>query len=405
MRDYKKHLKPVLFFLSIFIVLGGVGFGGYYLGVNRNGAMLATGEKADLKYFWKAWDIVNKNFIGDLNDQKRIDGAISGMVAGLGDPYTVYLPPTENKIFQSDLEGEFSGIGAELTVKNGYLTVVAPLEGTPAAQAGIQSNDVITQIDGKKTAEISFNEAIEMIRGKIGTEVKLTILRAGEDEELEITVKRDTIVVKSVKYENIGENSEIGYLKINQFGKDTVDLVSGYLNEVKTSGKQGLVIDLRNDPGGYLDSAVKIAGLLIPDKISSDQENLRNRVVVVEKDKDGKETKERSTETSVVGDLPLTVLVNGGSASASEILAGALKDYGRAKIVGEKSFGKGSVQNLIDLGNGGGVKVTIAKWYTPLGSGIDGKGIEPDEKIELAKDELISAKDTQVKKCLELLKK
>ena len=358
-----------------------------------------------MKYFWKAWDIVNKNFIGDLNDQKRIDGAISGMVAGLGDPYTVYLPPTENKIFQSDLEGEFSGIGAELTVKNGYLTVVAPLEGTPAAQAGIQSNDVITQIDGKKTAEISFNEAIEMIRGKIGTEVKLTILRAGEDEELEITVKRDTIVVKSVKYENIGENSEIGYLKINQFGKDTVDLVSGYLNEVKTSGKQGLVIDLRNDPGGYLDSAVKIAGLLIPDKISSDQENLRNRVVVVEKDKDGKETKERSTETSVVGDLPLTVLVNGGSASASEILAGALKDYGRAKIVGEKSFGKGSVQNLIDLGNGGGVKVTIAKWYTPLGSGIDGKGIEPDEKIELAKDELISAKDTQVKKCLELLKK
>lgn len=401
MKNYQKYARRATIFLSIFLLLFGVGYGGYYLG--KNNIDVVPGERTDLKYYWKAWDIISQNFYGTVDDKKRVEGSISGMVAGLDDPYTVYLPPAENELFQTDLEGEFSGIGAELTMKNGYVTVVAPLEGTPAEKSGLLANDIILEVDGAKTTDLTFNDVIAKVRGKIGTIVKLQIIRAGLDNPLEIEVTRDTIVIKSVKYETIGASNEIGYLKINQFGADTTDLVAGFLDEVKTSGKKGLVIDLRNDPGGYLDTAVKVTGMLVPDKITSDQENLAKRVVVVEKDKSGKETKEVSREDAIVGEIPIVVLVNGGSASASEILAGALKDYGRAKIVGEKSFGKGSVQNLIDLGNGGSVKVTVAKWFTPLGTGIDGKGIEPDTVVELAAGEVISKSDSQVKKALELL--
>lgn len=381
------------------LLLGGTAATAYKAGEQK--AANGGDRSVNLSTFWQAWDLLDGKFYGETNDEKRLEGAISGMVAGLEDPYTVYLPPAEDDLFRADLQGSFGGIGAELEMRNQLLTIVAPLQGTPAEKAGLVAGDVIFKIDDKETATLNVTEAVGYIRGDKGTKVKLTIVRAGKEAPFEVELERDTIVVKSVVAEQIGTDQAIAYIKVNKFGDDTTDLLKAAFQDAAT--KKGIILDLRNNPGGYLYSAVEAIGMVIPTTITSDNADLRNRVALKERTKDGEEKAERATNRAIVPEVPLVVLINGGSASASEIFAGAMKDYGRAKLVGELSFGKGSVQDLVDLKNGGSIKVTIAHWLTPTGTEINGKGIEPDVKVVLPEDVSPSKDDVQVQEALKLL--
>lgn len=399
--------KTILLGAVIVLFLGAIAASfalGYRQGGGADSVNVAESTPSNFGLFWQAWNIVNDDFYGPKDDTKRIDGAIGGMVASLGDPHTVYLPPDQSKMFQDDLDGNFGGIGAVLSVKNGELTVVSALDGTPAQKAGLQGQDVITEIDGKKTGELSFNDAVEKIRGEKGETVKLTIVRSGVADPFVVPIKRDTIVVKSVETSTIGTNNETAYIKVNQFGEDTTGLLKSAFTDAKNSNKKGIVLDLRNNPGGYLESAISTIGMIIPNSPASSEQNLKDRIAVLERDKSGGEQKHKASGEAIIPEMPMVVLVDSGSASASEIVAGALKDYKRATIVGVTTYGKGSVQELHDLSNGGTVKVTVAKWFTPLGVGIDGKGITPDVIVKLP-DQVVSSKsDIQVQKALEILR-
>jgi carboxyl-terminal processing protease len=407
----RAFIKPLSLIVAVVVLAGSCGLGGFLLGKSgRFGTVLPTGastkdQKIDFSLFWQAWGILDHNFYGTLDNQKRLDGAIGGMVAGLQDPYTVYMQPAASRQFRSELQGSFGGIGAELTVKDNYLTVISALQGTPADKAGVKGQDIITEINGKKTEGLGFQDAIDMIRGEKGSTVELTLVRKNVDKPFKVSMVRDIITVKSVSSSAIGKDNSIAYVKLNLFGDDTVAMTRAALQDAKTSGKKGLVLDLRNNPGGLLDAAREIIGMLVPDQITSDQANLHDRIAVLERHKDGKEDRLTATSPAILADIPIVVLVNGGSASASEILSGALKDYKRATLVGTKTFGKGSVQTLLPLDNGGTIKVTIAKWFTPLGVGIDGKGIEPDITLDLPDKTELSTSDPQVTKALEILNK
>lgn len=393
--------------IGLLVVCVGVvsGSTGYVLGRRQTGngvpgSAVGATSSANFASFWQAWQIINQKFYGQPNAQKQEQGAISGMVAALQDPYTLYLPPTDDTIFRSDLEGSFGGIGAELVVKDGLLTVESTLQGTPAEKAGLKSGDVILAIDGTKTDGLTLDDAVTKIRGAKGTQVVLTVARAGNNDPLKISITRDTVVVPSVTTSSIGTDNQIAYIKVNEFGTTTFTDFQKAVQAAKDSGKKGMVLDLRDNPGGYLDTAADMTGLLIAQNPTGDTP-LQKRIVVEERYKDGTKTDHNATTDPILDSIPLVVLVNGGSASASEIMAGALRDYGRAKLVGDKTFGKGSVQELIDLDNkAGSIKVTVAHWFTPEGTGIDGKGLQPDIKVDLQANESSSDHDTQVQQAL-----
>lgn len=406
-------LRILASILSVALLLSAGGIVGYRYGryqtlrppasiANANNVNGST-DGVNFGVFWQAWNAVDANFYGDLNPQKRLDGAIGGMVSGLGDQFTDYLPPTQNKLFQSQLAGSFGGIGAELNVQSGVLIIVAPLDGSPAAQAGLKAKDVILKIDGAETGTLSFDDAVNKIRGPKDSIVTLTIARAGTDKPFDVKVTRDIVVVKSVTTAKLGVSNQIAYVKINEFGQGTTALFQSALTEVKNTGAKGLVIDLRDNPGGYLQGAADDIGMLLPASIASDKPMLAKRIAVEERFKDGHTQDDPAGTTSILPELPTIVLVNAGSASASEIFSGAMRDYNRAKLVGSKTFGKGSAQNLFPLDNGGSVKVTIAKWFTPLGIGIDGKGLQPDFIVDLPANTQTSTSDIQVQKALQLL--
>ncbi len=405
----------LVFLISLIslVLLGGSAATGYLVGKQQAPASAASTElgsdaktlakSIDLATFWESWSTLDKKFYGELSTDKRTDGAISGMVAGLGDPYTVYLAPKQNKIFKSSIEGKFGGIGAELEIRNSLLTIVAPIQDTPAERAGLKAGDVILKIDGKAVDTMSFVDAIDAIRGEKDSSVTLNIARPNENEPFDVTLTRDTITIKSVKEEDSWNNQEYGYIRINQFGDDTSTFFQQYLEKILSENKKGIIIDLRNNPGGLVNKAVDMAGMLIPNKVNSPDKNLAERVVLRETFKSAPEEVYRATNKAIAPELPIVVLLNEGSASASEIFAGALRDHGRATLVGVKSFGKGSVQDLVPLKNGGSIKVTIAHWLTPKGTEINEKGITPDVEVALGKDEKISTNDAQVAKALELL--
>jgi carboxyl-terminal processing protease len=378
------------------LVIGGAG-AGYKLGTES-----ALGQQqTDMRMFWKAWNIIDRDFYGELNDDERVKGAVAGMVASLDDPYSVFLEEKQDRILREDLKGTFGGIGAELSVRNGQLVVVSALDGTPASSAGLKGGDIIQKIDDAAAAELSFMEAIDMIRGEQGSVVRLTILRQGE-EPRELSLARDTIVVKSVTTDLIGPNDSVAYIKINQFGEDTTEAFRQALTSAIQQDKQGVVLDLRNNPGGYLTAATQMIGMVLPAQVTSTEEVLRTRTAVVQKSKKGEE-RMRAGTTVVASAIPLVVVIDEGSASASEIFAGAMKDYKRARVVGVKSFGKGSVQELQPLGKNGSIKITVAKWYTPLGTGIEKEGITPDVVVELPDEATRSKDDIQIQKALEVL--
>lgn len=397
-KGYRKFIKVVITILAVgLIYLAGYAVGHenvkFEKGIIPKIVSTNLGRPKDLDFslFWDAWTAVKTKFNGTVDEKKMINGAISGAVQSLGDPYTIFMTKDEANRFSEDLQGQFDGIGAEIEARDGYLIIVAPLSGSPAEKAGIMAKDIITKIDGADVSEMTFYGAIEKIRGKKGTEVALTIARSGWDSPKDIKIKRDTIIVKSVKYEMKGN---VGYIKVSQFGDDTLKLFQEAIDFIIKKNAKSVIIDLRNNPGGYLQDAVDMASLLLD----------KDTVVVIEKGKEGTETTYKTTLSAKIKDKPLIILVNGGSASASEIFSGAMKDHNRGKLVGEKTFGKGSVQTIEELKDGSNIKVTIAEWLTPNHTQINKKGIEPDVTIKLTEDDKNAGKDPQLDKAIEMLK-
>lgn len=387
MNEKKVHLKitNLLLVASAAVLLFGIG---YKLGEGKSAFMqlnTSSSQKKNVNFdmFWKVWDTLEKKYV----DQKKLDqkkmyyGAIKGMVASIEDPYTFFLTPTENKQSKDDLGGRFEGIGAQLGLKDNRVVVVAPLKNSPAEKAGLRAGDIIVKVDSKPTADMLLTQVVSLVRGNKGTKVTLTVEREGK--ELDFSVMRDTIQVESVETSLneisracTGECGRVAYLKLNQFGDSTVDEWEQKVAEINAawkSGKvKGLVLDLRDNPGGYLESSVYLAG-----------EFLEQGKLVVKQESTTYENKDYYvTRGGSLLSIPLVVLINKGSASAAEILAGALRDHKRAQLIGEKSFGKGSVQEALDLGDGMGLHVTVAKWVLPKGEWINGKGIEPEIKLE-----------------------
>jgi carboxyl-terminal processing protease len=355
-------------------------------------------EDLDFSLFWEAWKELKDNFYDPqkFDIQKMIYGAISGMVNSLNDPYTVFFNPTEVKEFLEDTEGVFEGIGAEIDKKKGELLIVAPLEGTPAQKAGLRPGDKILKIDDTITADLTIDEAVKLIRGPQGSIVTLTILREGWDQSQEFKIVRSVITVPSLKWEvKTAPNGEkIAYIKLYQFsGQASSDFYKAAIEILKNPVKK-IILDLRDNPGGYLEVAQDIAGWFLKN----------GSVLAIEDFGEGKE----KTEFKTLGnenflDYPIVVLINHGSASGSEILAGALRDNRGIKLIGETSFGKGLIQELRDLRDGSSLKITIAKWLTPNGQSIIDKGLEPDIKVEMTEKDYEEERDPQLDKALEVI--
>lgn len=338
------------------------------------------------------YGLMQRNFDGKIDAQSALEGARKGLVAAGGDPYTVYMTAAEGKALSDDLSGKLSGIGAEIGIKNNVLTVVAPISGAPAEKAGIRPQDLIAKIDGEDTTGLTVDKAVSKIRGKAGTTVKLTVLHTGAPETTEITVTRADLTIPSVKWSL--KDGNVAYIKVSTFGTDTTTLINQAATELKGQGATKAILDLRNDGGGYLDAGVAVASQFLTE----------GKTVVSERTNGKTVDTMNSQGTGQLAGLPLVVLINGGSASASEIVAGALHDNGAAKLVGEKSFGKGSVQEIKKLGNGDQLKVTVAHWYTPKGVNINKEGIKPDVEVKLTNEDYNASRDPQLDKALELLK-
>jgi carboxyl-terminal processing protease len=346
---------------------------------------------------WKAIDAVNSKYIEKKpTPEQFLYGAIKGAVESTGDPYTTFFTPQEFESFKSDLRGSFDGIGAEIAKRDGYITIVAPIDDSPAKKAGVLAKDIILEVDGKSTTGWSVEEAVSKIRGTRGTKVKLQIAREGRTKPFDIEIVRDKIEIKSVKleYKDLN-NKKIAVLTISRFGDDTDQLFEKYANEILRSNASGLVVDLRNNPGGYLQTAVDLASQWVKP----------GEVVVTEERTGSQPFVYNSKGNSRLGSLKTVVLINGGSASASEILAGALRDHNLAQLVGETSFGKGSVQELVELDKKSAVKITVARWITPGGKNLNKEGLHPDVEVKLSEDDIKNSKDPQMDKALEELTK
>lgn len=376
-----------------------------------------SSAQVDFSLFWDVWQRIHLYYIDSktIDTQKLVYGAISGMVDALGDPYTTFFPPDENKAFQEDISGTFQGIGAQLELIDNKVIIQTPLKGTPAEKAGLKPMDWIVKVNGEETTGWTTSQAAAKIKGKKGTSVTLTILHENDAKTTDITIVRDNIVVTSVdswikKPADIkeissatgsaalaGNGNAIAYIALSRFGDRTNDewvaAVDTVIQAEKTQQIKGLVFDLRNNPGGYLDGAVFVAS-----------EFLKNGVVVTQTNSDGSEEKLSVNRQGKLTDIPMVVLINKGSASAAEIVAGALKDHKRATIVGDTSFGKGSVQTPQELTGGSSLHVTTGKWLLPNGDWIHKKGITPDVEV---KSELITSatSDAQLEKAVELLLK
>lgn len=367
----------LVFWVGLSIGNGSVGFSS---STSTNKALPGDLNYGDTE---RVYDLLRTNYDGKLNAEKLEDGLRSGLVKAAGDPYTQYFTAKEAKEFNEQLSGTFSGIGAQLGKDDkDNVVVIAPIAGYPAEKAGLRAKDAIININGKSTAGMSLDEAVSFIRGKKDTKVTLEIMRDGSDRK-EITVVRDDITIPSVEHEILPNN--IGYIQITQFWNDTPELVNKAAREFKQAGVKSVVLDLRSNPGGSLPAAVDVASVWLPS----------GKTVLQEK-RDGKvqETYKSSGAHGLLG-MPTIVLINEGSASASEILAGALKDNKAATLMGTKSYGKGSVQQIIPLSDGGELKVTIARWYRPNGENIDKKGIKPDVEVKMTDEDYTKGADPQ----------
>lgn len=390
------------FFISIFITIilsFGIGYTAGNSSFSFTRKNVQASEQADLTAFWKVWNTLNDKFVSasttkTVSDRQKIDGAIAGLVSSLGDPYTVFLAPEEKTHFDEALDGTFSGVGMEIGIQDGYLTVIAPLKDSPSQKAGIKAGDKILSIEGKDATSFSVEEAVSLIRGKRGTEVTLQILQKEDKQTKEIKIMRDTITVPNIETKSEGD---VFIISLYTFGTNATTEFKNALREFVKSKKHKLILDLRGNPGGYLDAAVDISSWFLP----------AGKVIVSEDFGSGKTPKVfRSKGYNLFGsNFKMVILIDKGSASASEIVSGALQEQGIATLVGEKSYGKGSVQELIDITPDSALKVTIARWLTPNGTSISNGGLTPDVEVkfdsQLYKDKKV---DTQLQKALELLK-
>jgi len=387
----------------LLIVISAVFGAGFYFGQSQQPALPPEGiinadlgkpQGVDFSLFWEAWRTLEENFVDQskMDYQKMLYGAVSGMVNSLKDPYTVYMPPEDAKVFKEDVSGEFQGVGMEIGIRQGELTVIAPLEGTPAQRAGLRAGDKIVKIDDAYTTDLTADEAVKLIRGQKGTKVVLTIFREGWPQGKEFEITRDVIEVPSLKWGM--REGNIAYINLYQFSETATGAFNKAAAEILASSANSIILDLRDNPGGYLEVAQDIAGWFLE----------RGSLVTIEDF--GGSVPNQEYQASGSGQLrsyPLVVLINQGSASGSEILAGALRDVRGVKLVGEQSFGKGSVQTLKELEEGS-LKVTVAKWLTPNGTLIEKEGLKPDVEIELTEKDFDEGKDPQLDKAIEIIK-
>jgi len=383
---------------------------GFIVGFASQGKQ-SEDEYKYLRIFTDALRIVKENYVEQVSMKDLIYGALNGMTKSL-DPFSSFFTPKQYESFRQETEGEFGGVGIEIGMEKGRPVVISPIEGTPAFRAGIKPGDVILEVNGEDTSNMSLIDVVQRIRGKVGTKVQLTIYRKGIEKPMKIELERALIKIESVKWTTLGD---VGYIKLSQFNENVSVQVERALKELASQRVKGIILDLRNDPGGLLSEAVNVADLFLPE----------GRLVVYTRSRNGETQKYFARRKPAVPDeFPVIVLINKGSASASEIVAGALQDYKRAVILGEKSFGKASVQNIIPLEDGSALKLTVAHYYTPLGRLIHNKGIVPDVQVAMDENQeealqeairqkrlegkngliLIPEKDPQLSKAIELIR-
>ncbi len=406
----QNNLKRIGPFAVAVVLLIVIFFGGFYLGKNKDRNSnsskkgIAYSEEAkkftftdpdevfDFNLYWEVWDALKENYVEKnmMKDKELFYGSLEGLAGATEDPYTVFLDPNETEEFYDDLSGTFEGIGAEVGMRNDVVTVIAPLDGMPAQKAGLLAGDKVYEINGESAIGLTLYQAVKKIRGPKGTDVTLTIIRDG-DKPQDITITRGVIVVKSVKTKLRDDN--IYVIKISHFNDDTLKLFNKAIKFALLNNPDGIVLDLRNNPGGYLSMAIAVAS-----------EWIEAGPIVAEQFGENRRDERFSNGQARLKDFPTVVLINEGSASASEIVAGALRDYKEATLVGATTFGKASVQNLKSLSDGSALKVTVAKWLTPAGDYIDEKGIVPNVEIEMTKEDVDNDRDPQFDKSIEILK-
>lgn len=402
----KTKTKKRNFLGLLLIILVAVSFGGgFYLGQGKSSKskILALGNTAtttvsedafDFNIYFEAWNSLRSNFVykNKIKDKEMFYGSIKGLAASMNDPYTVFMTPTETKEFASDLAGTFEGIGAEVGMRNDVITIIAPLAGMPAEKAGLKAGDKVYAIDDKSALGLTVDAAVKLIRGPKDTSVKLTIIRDKETAPRDITIARGIIIVKSVAVTMRPDG--IAVIKVTNFNDDTLSLFKDAVKQVTDKKAKGVILDLRNNPGGYLDTAVAMAS-----------EWVKEGPVVLEQFGDGNRNEYTALGNPRLGDYKTMVLINGGSASASEIVAGALRDYKKATLVGENTYGKGSVQTIDSLSDGSSIKITVATWMTPEGDYINEKGLLPQIEVKLTAADVEKNKDPQLQKAVDLILK
>ncbi|MBI1999383.1 MAG: S41 family peptidase [Parcubacteria group bacterium] len=410
---YRANRTPVLIGISVVIIAAAFITGVYFGYGNRPevakitalvGTMpptVAPSEKIDFAPFWKAWNAIDEKYTPangtstEITAQDKVWGAIQGLVASLGDPYSVFLPPADASMFEENINGNFGGVGMEIGIRDKALTVIAPLKNTPAARAGIQAGDIILKIDDALTADMSVEKAVRLIRGEIGTTVTLLLSRKEREEPFEIKVVRDVIVIPTIDTEELPDG--VFVIKLYNFSAQSPRLFREALREFVLSGNDKLILDMRGNPGGFLEAAVDIASWFLP-----------SGAIVVSEDfgphKADLNVMYRSKGYDIFTDkLKMAILVDGGSASASEIVAGALSEHGTATLVGEQTFGKGSVQELIKITPDTSLKLTVAHWKTPKGTIISKSGLTPQYKVTMTEKDREAKKDPQMERAVGLL--
>jgi len=395
--NWRRHF---LFYLTILALIVSFGAGLVVGEETMRRRYLAENDKNQLQnnvdtgIIFEAWKKLSEKYVGDLPDNKSmVYGMAKGMTNQLEDPYTVFFEPEKAKQFKEDLKGSFEGIGAEIGIKQNILTVVAPIKDTPADKAELRPGDKILKIDDTETSGLELDEAVSRIRGEKGTKVKITVVSEEDFAPREVEITRDVINVKSVDWEM--KEGDVAYIRLSGFTENTVKEFAETARKVRESQAKKIILDLRGNPGGYLDTAVDVAGFFLP-----------KNTLVVREDFGGKHpANDYATQLDPVLDkYPLVVLINKGSASASEILAGALNEQRSIKLIGEKTYGKGSVQEFTSLSDGSTIKITVAEWLTPQGRSINKEGIKPTDEVTVSEDDIKNKKDPQLDKALEIIK-
>ena len=397
----KKSTSYIAVIFSVFALVGVGYFWGYRIGSENPRKIIAQGvtgidsrlQDGDFNTFWETWKLIDDNYLRSdkISGKERVYGAIKGLVGSLGDPYSQFFTPVEAKKFEEDVQGIFSGIGAEIGIRNDQLSIVSPLKNSPAEKAGIKAGDWILKINSTSTEGMSTEKAVTLIRGPEGTTATLNIYREGWDKPRDFSIVRQKIEVPTLDSEMKGDYA---YIALHSFNANASKVFYDAVKEAVNKDAKGIILDLRNNPGGYLEVAVNLAGYFVEPGQTVVSENDRTKTIETFK----------SSGNGALKDMPLVILVNEGSASASEILAGALRDLRGVKLIGETTFGKGTVQQLKELSDGSEFKVTIAHWVLPSGHILENGGLKPDYEVKLTDEDFAAKKDPQLEKALEIIK-